>query len=86
MELKTRKRNKMRKTFAHHTPTQEAIEKIQQVRNQFSELLDLIEDLVPYNRERSIAATKLEEAAMWAIKGLVFGDPMSEAEFTADKE
>jgi hypothetical protein len=29
-----------------------------------------LDDTVPHGRERSIAKTKLEEAVMWAVKGL----------------
>ena len=34
------------------------------------ELLDLITLTVPQGREASLAKTKVEEAVMWAIKGL----------------
>lgn len=32
------------------------------------ELLDYIREAVPQNRERSIAITNFEQAAMWAVK------------------
>jgi hypothetical protein len=32
--------------------------------------LDLINSTVPQGREASIAKTKIEEAVMWAVKGL----------------
>lgn len=32
--------------------------------------LNVLQDCVPEGRERSLAITKLEEAVMWAVKGL----------------
>jgi hypothetical protein len=32
--------------------------------------LNVLQDCVPTGRERSLAITKLEEAVMWAVKGL----------------
>ena len=32
--------------------------------------LDSIDDIVPKGREASLAKTKIEEAVMWAVKGL----------------
>ena len=34
------------------------------------ELYDYIEDLTPPGREFSLAKTKVEEAVMWAVKGI----------------
>lgn len=35
--------------------------------------LNILQDCVPVGRERSLAITKLEEAVMWAVKGLTNG-------------
>ena len=35
--------------------------------------LNMLQDCVPVGRERSLAITKLEEAVMWAVKGLTSG-------------
>lgn len=71
----------MIKTFAHHVPTPETTIKIQMIRRGFSDLYDLIEELNEKpNRELSITYTKLEEAAMWAIKGVILNDPESKVE------
>jgi hypothetical protein len=35
--------------------------------------LCLIDDCVPQGREASLAKTKIEEAVMWAVKGLTGG-------------
>ena len=68
------------KTFAHHSPTPETLEKIRGLRRAYSDLLREIDRVVPKSRERSIAVTDLETSAMWAIKGLVCNDPASKVE------
>jgi hypothetical protein len=40
------------------------------VKSGFSLLLDTIETAVPHNRHRALAITALEEACMWAVKGI----------------
>jgi hypothetical protein len=39
-----------------------------------------IKEVCPPSRQAAIAITKNEEAAMWAIKSVVFNDPDSEVE------
>ena len=70
------------KTFAHHTPTPEAVEQIRLVRAAYSDLLKVLNTL-PSSREKSVAVTNLETSAMWAIKGLVCNDPASKVEACA---
>jgi hypothetical protein len=71
---------KMDKKFAYHKPSEEGLRKITILRENFSELNRLIE-LHAYNsREKSVALTQLETAAMWAIKAVVSNDPDSEVE------
>lgn len=67
----------MKKTYEYHKPSAAGIEKIAKLREAFSALDDLIEENVPASRERSVAITKLEETAMWAIKAVVHNDPES---------
>ena len=45
-------------------------DKINFVRQIFSDLYDDIEDVMVNSREKSLVLTKLEEAQMWAIKGI----------------
>lgn len=71
----------MIKTYAHHNPTSDCTDKIKQLRQAFSELHAKIEALAPASREKSVAFTHLETAAMWAIKATVCNDPASEVEF-----
>lgn len=68
----------MKKTFSYHKPGQDGLEKIAKLREAFSQLHSAIEDLAPASRERSVAMTELETAAMWAIKAVVCNDPESE--------
>ena len=68
----------MKKTYAYHKPSAAGIDRIAFLREAFSELHDKIEKMAPTSRERSIALTELETAAMWAIKAVVCNDPESE--------
>ncbi len=49
---------------------QEQQARIDKVRYMFSAMYDLIEQQCKPGRETSLAITKLEEAQMWAIKGI----------------
>ena len=68
----------MKKQFAYHKPGDESLTKITQLREAFSALHTLIEEVAPVSRERSVAITELETSAMWAIKSVVSNDPKSE--------
>jgi hypothetical protein len=41
---------------------------VAEIKAKTEELLSFIRDSVPANRERSIAITNYEQAAMWAVK------------------
>lgn len=69
----------MKKTYAYHKPSGDAMLQIKHLREHFSDLHDLIESICPQSRERSVALTELETSAMWAIKSIVLNDPRSEA-------
>jgi hypothetical protein len=43
-------------------------EVVQTIKDKTEELLEYISANVPVNRERSIAITNYEQAAMWAVK------------------
>jgi len=66
------------KPFAYHKPSPVGLEKINNLREQFSMTKRAIEEICPESRQRSVAITELETAAMWAIKAVVFNDPNSE--------
>ena len=50
--------------------TKEQQDKIDLIRNSFSNMYDVLDINCKQNRETSIAYTKLEEAQMWVIKGI----------------
>lgn len=52
--------------MTNHTPSAEGIEKIEQLRAKAKELGNLVNELCPNSREKSLAHTNLEQALMWA--------------------
>lgn len=70
----------MKRTFAYHKPGEEGLGKITKLRKAFSEVSEWVDQLCPGSREASLAQTKIEEAAMWAIKAIVINDPASQPE------
>lgn len=68
----------MIKPYAYHKPSEVGLKKITALREAFSTLHTLILDLAPDSREKSVALTNLETAAMWGIKSIVTNDPLTE--------
>jgi len=66
------------KPFAYHKPSDDGLKRITILREAFSSVKAEIERQCPESRQRSVAITELETAAMWAIKAVVFNDPQSE--------
>lgn len=56
--------------FNAHVPSPEGVMRIAEVRKRFLALAEFITQTCPPCRETSLALTKLEEAAMWANKGV----------------
>lgn len=48
--------------------------KIQEIRENFSNMYNFIEKTCKNSRETSLVMTKLEEAQFWAIKGITRGN------------
>lgn len=67
----------MRKMYRSHVPSDDAAVKINELRLAFDELHSALEKLCPPSRELSLAITNIEQAAMWATKAVVHGDPLS---------
>lgn len=72
--------NHIDKPFAYHKPSEDGFAKITLLRQGFTQVKKLIESTCPESRQRSVAITELETAAMWAIKAVVFNDPNSVVE------
>ena len=70
----------MKKTYAYHKPSAVGVEKIQKVRQAFSDFHEVLEELCPKSRELSVALTHLETTAMWVTKSLVVNDAESVVE------
>lgn len=68
------------KPYAYHLPSPEGLEKINKLREHFSEGERLIKEICPVSRQQSVAITNNEQTAMWAIKAVVFNDPNSRVE------
>lgn len=66
---------------AKYTDTnEEQKNRIDDVRNMFSDVYDFIETNCKPSRETSLAMTKLEEAQFWAIKGITRENPIETEE------
>ena len=73
--------------FDYQKPTEKSVAEIATIRQVCKNLAGLIEDVVPFSRERSVAMTKLEEVSMWVNKAICFSQVMSPEEVTvADTE
>ena len=72
------------KPFAYHKPSEAGHIAINALREGFSLAQRLIDQYCPPSRQKSIAITELETAAMWAIKAVVFNDPDSVVETPKD--
>jgi hypothetical protein len=68
------------KTFAYHSPSPAGLTQITYLREAFSQVAEAIQKHAPDSREKSVALTQLETAAMWAVKAVVFNDPESQHE------
>lgn len=65
------------KPYAYHKPTEDGFARITKLREAYSEVQRVIDDVCPPSRQKSVAITELETSAMWAIKAVVFNDPVS---------
>lgn len=56
--------------FSNETLTTDQSNRIEKVRAYFTMALTALDELVPYSKERGIMTERLEEACMWAVKGI----------------
>lgn len=61
----------MNKKAEYTKVSEEQENRINDIRNLFSDIYDYIENNCKGSRETSLAITKLEEAQSWAIKGII---------------
>lgn len=67
------------KTYLNYKPGAVSSQEIAALQKGFSDLHNIVENCTPQCRERAVALTNLEQAAMWAIKAAVVSDPESVA-------
>ena len=60
-------------------------DRIDTIRSNFTQLYDYLDSEIPSGREKSLYATKMEEACMWAIKA-VSREPINFDEFVPTSE
>lgn len=53
-------------TYKYHEPKNDQNERYTKLRDKAKELANLIDELCPDSREKSLALTNLEQASMWA--------------------
>jgi hypothetical protein len=52
--------------FTYHVPVNDQPERYEKIRSNGLSLAQMIDELAPECREKSLALTKIEEAVMWA--------------------
>lgn len=72
------------KPYAYHKPSDDGKRRIDNLREAFSATARAIDENCTDPRRKAIAITQNEQAAMWAIKAVVFGDPASVEEKPAE--
>ena len=60
--------------------TDDQKDRIDTIRRNFTQLYDYLDSEIPAGREKSLYATKMEEACMWAIKAVSI-EPVNFEEF-----
>lgn len=61
-------------TFQYVSPSEEQKALMQEFRDAYQALYDLINEKVEHSRGRSSALTKLEESSFWLNKGITHND------------
>lgn len=56
--------------FTYHAPPPENTQKFVQIRGEVRRVAELLNDLCPESREKSLAVTHLEDAVFWAIASI----------------
>lgn len=61
-------------------------DRIDLIRQNFTQLYDFLDSEIPSGREKSLYTTKLEEACMWAVKAVSNYEPVDFEEFVPTAE
>lgn len=56
--------------MTNHPPTEERIERIERIRDEFRHLSSMIYVNCPESRERALALTGMEQSLMWAVASI----------------
>jgi len=72
--MPTETKDRTRSTFAQVAPAGNQAQRYAMLNGAFMDLEAKINLWVPPGREKALAITKLEEASMWANKGISRGD------------
>lgn len=56
----------IQRRFGYHRVTEKTLPKHRTIREEFIEIADTLDQLLPDGREKACAMTALQEAAMWA--------------------
>lgn len=56
--------------FSNETLNPDQSNRIEKVRAYFTMTLNALDEMVPYGKERGLMVERLEEACMWAVKGI----------------
>ena len=59
------------KSFTNITPEGDQIERIEILREEYKQVVNIICQFIPRSPERTIALRKLEESLMYAVKAIV---------------
>ena len=69
-----RSQEEMDKLFMYHSPKGDQSERYELLRAKAKEFAQLIDNLVPDSREKSVAFTQLETACFWANAAIARSD------------
>ena len=67
----------LKNRFTYHAPQGDQAQRYEKLRFNGHNLAEMINELCPESREKSLAITKLEEAVMWANASIARNGPAS---------
>jgi len=61
------------KRFSYQAPSPDMVRRMQELRTQFRETAQMINELCPDGNDKETAIQRLEDAMIWANKAVIFG-------------